>query len=85
MRSRTVTTVIIVVASVILLGLLIADMVSINTKVIKCSDGAGQITKFNDDDPYIITGDWEVYKDVLIISENKDINTLEKTYLSSLT
>ena len=84
MRSRTVTTVIIVVASVILLGLLIADMVSINTKVIKCSDGAGQITKFNDDDPYIITGDWEVYKDVLIVSENKDINTLEKTYLSSL-
>ena len=85
MRSKTITTIIIVVASVILLGLLIADIISINTKVVKCTDGVGEIIKFNDDDPYIITGDWEVYKDTLIVSENKDINTLEKTYLSSLT
>ena len=84
MRSKTVITIIIVVASVILLGLLVADIISSNTRVIKCSDGIGEITRFSDDDPYIITGDWEVYKDSLIISENKDINTLEKTYLSSL-
>ena len=84
MRSKTVTTVIITVASIILLGLLIADMLSIKSKVIKCVDGEGTAIKFDDNDPYIITGDWEVYKDYLIVSEEKDINTLEKTYLSSL-
>ena len=84
MRSKTVTTVIIAVASIILLGLLIADMLSIKSKVIKCIDGEGTAIKFDDNDPYIIAGDWEVYKDYLIVSEEKDITTLEKTYLSSL-
>ena len=84
MKSKTVTMIIILVASLILLGLLVADMVSIRTKVVKCTTGVGEIASFNDNDPYIITGEWEVYKDYLIITEQKDINTLEKTYLSSL-
>ena len=84
MRTKRITTLIILVASLILLGLLIGDIINVRTRVVKCENGTGTISKFDNNDPYIISGDWEVYKDYLIISENKDITTLEKTYVSSL-
>lgn len=84
MRARRITVVIISVASLILLLLLFGDIINTRNRVIKCENGVGTINKFDSDDPFIISGDWEVYKDTLIISENKDINTLEKTYISNL-
>ena len=84
MRTKRITLVIILVASLILLGLLLFDILSVHKRVVECENGIGTIEHFDTNDPYIISGDWEVYKDSLIVSEGKDINTLEKTNLSAL-
>ena len=84
MRSRSITISIICITMFIFIGLLVCDIISIKDRVIKCNQGEANVLKFDESDPFIIAGEWEVYKDKLIISENLDVSTIEKEYTSSL-
>ena len=84
MRSKTLTILIILITSLIMTSFFVFDIISSKNKYIYCTEGVGTINHFYTSDPYMIAGDWEVYKDVLVISEGLDVSSLEKTYVSSL-